>query len=82
MTTIAIIYASGVAFFLTQAALYAKVSRQRIIGALIWPLIVLVLPSIIRAYREGRRQMEATLRFDERMGLKSICIGDLWGVGR
>lgn len=82
MIYLAIIYISGAVFFLLQAYVYAKVSRQRIIGALIWPLIVLALPAIIRAYIEGRRQMEATLRFDERMGLRSICIGDLWGIGR
>lgn len=38
MIYLAIIYISGAVLFLMQAHIYAKVSRERIIGALTWPL--------------------------------------------
>lgn len=51
--TILAIYAAGALFFLLQAYIYARVSRERIIGALTWPLLLIILPYIIRAYRGG-----------------------------
>lgn len=78
--TILAIYAAGALFFLLQAYLYARISRERIIGALTWPLLLFILPHIVRMYREGNMRMEATLHHDERMGVKSIRIGDRWGI--
>ena len=78
--TILAIYASGAVFFLLQAYLYARVTRERIIGALTWPVLILVLPHIIRMTIIGYRRMEATLEHDERMAISSIRIGDRWGI--
>ena len=80
--TLLAIYAAGALFFLIQAHLYAEVNRERIIGALTWPVLVFVLPHIIRMSIIAYRQAEATLRYDERMAIKSIRIGDRWGIGR
>lgn len=81
MTYLAIIYASGAVFFLIQAYLYARINRERIIGALTWPLLLFVLPLIVSKYMEGLEVEEAKLRFDERLRCKSIRIGDRWGIG-
>jgi hypothetical protein len=80
MTTILAIYLAGALFFLLQAYIHARVSRERIIGALTWPLLLFIIPYIVRAYRVGRDRMEPTLRYDERMGIKSMRIGDRWGI--
>lgn len=82
MTTILAIYAAGALFFLLQAYLYARINRERIMGALTWPLLLIILPYIFRAYRGGLAREEAKLRFDERLRCKSIRIGDRWGIGQ
>ncbi len=79
--TLLAIYASGAAFFLLQAYIYARISRERIIGALTWPLLLFIFPHLVRAYMRGKNEMERTLRFDEQSGCKSIKIGDRWGIG-
>lgn len=73
MIYLAIIYISGAVFFLMQAHIYAKVNRERIIGAVTWPILIFALPVIIGAYLEGRREGGC--------GLMSIKIGDRWGIG-
>ena len=73
MIYVAIIYISGAVFFLMQAHLYAKVNRERIIGAVTWPILIFALPVIIGAYLEGCREGGC--------GLMSIKIGDRWGIG-
>lgn len=74
--TILAIYASGAVFFLLQAYVYAKITRERIIGALTWPMLLFVLP---RLYFEWAQE-KANLCMDERMAIKSIKIGDRWGI--
>ena len=81
MTYLAIIYASGAVFFLLQAYLYARINRERIIGALTWPLLLIILPHVVRYYCGMLEREEAKLRFDERLKCKSIRIGDRWGIG-
>lgn len=78
--TILAIYASGAVFFLLQAYVCAKITRERIIGALTWPMLLLVLPHIIRMTIIGYRRMDASLEQDERMAISSIRIGDRWGI--
>ena len=81
MKTFVIIYLSGVVFFLAQAAIYARVSRERIIGALTWPVLVFVLPYIVHAYRHGVSEFSRTLRYNEGARVKSFRVGDRWGIG-
>ena len=76
--TILAIYTAGALFFLIQAHLYAKVTSERIIVALTWPLLIFVLPAL---YREWARE-KADLCIDERMAIKSFKIGDRWGIGQ
>ena len=81
MTTIIAIYAAGALFFLLQAYLYAKVSRERIIGALTWPVLLFIIPHVIYFVREANKITDARLRYDERAAWKSMKIGDRWGIG-
>lgn len=84
--TITIIYLSGVIFFLLQAYRYARVSFRRVRGALLWPVLLIILPQLIVYYRVATKQEEAKLRYDQRLGLRCVCIGRkdgdyLWGIG-
>ena len=84
--TMLIIYISGVLFFLSQAYLYARVGKQRIIGALTWPILIVLIPHCVMYYRDMLREEEKKLRFDERVGIKSFRIGGngkdyRWGIG-
>ena len=69
----AIIYASGVVFFLAQAHIYARVTRERIIGALTWPMLIFAVSALVRAYMAGREEGGS--------GMVSFKIGDRWGIG-
>ena len=80
--TILAIYAAGAIFFLIQAHIYARVTRERIKGALTWPVLIFALPHIIRMIRIQYRREAATLAHDESMAIKSIHIGDRWGIGK
>lgn len=84
--TLLIIYLSGVFFFLLQAYRYARIGKQRIIGALTWPILILCLPQLINAYLVMTREAEKQLRFDERGSVKCLGIGKKdgeyrWGIG-
>ena len=84
--TITIIYLSGVIFFLLQAYRYARISWLRVRGALMWPVLLLILPQLIRHYKALYGQEEAKLRFDQRLGLRCVRIGGrngdyMWGIG-
>ena len=48
------IYLSGLIFFLAQAALYARLSMPRLLGAAVWPLAILCVPSIVSSVRYAR----------------------------
>lgn len=87
MTAILIIYLSGVAFFLSQALIYSRISGARIRGALAWPLLILVAPHLWTFYRSKKEHVENGLRYDERIGLKSMTLGHdngrfMWGIGK
>lgn len=84
--TLTIIYLSGVLFFLSQAYIYASVGKQRIIGALTWPILIVLIPHCVMYYRDVLKKKEAKLRFDGRLGIKSFRIGGdgkdyRWGIG-
>lgn len=79
--TLLAIYASGAVFFLLQAYIYARISRERIIGALTWPLLIFIIPHIIYFVRDTNKRIDARLRYDERAAWHSIKIGDIWGIG-
>lgn len=84
--TLLIIYISGVLFFLSQAHIYARIGKQRIIGALTWPILIVLIPHCVMYYRDMLREEEKKLRFDERVGIKSFRIGGdgkdyRWGIG-
>ena len=79
--TILAIYASGAVFFLVQAHLYARINRERIIGALTWPMLIFIIPHIVCFVRDTNKRIDARLRYDERAEWRSIKIGDRWGIG-
>lgn len=72
--TLTIIYLSGVIFFLIQAHKYAKVSWLLVRGALIWPVLLLILPQLIRHYKAMLEGEEAKLRYDQRLGCAACAL--------
>lgn len=84
--TLTIIYLSGVIFFLIQAHKYARICRQRIIGALTWPVLIPLIPYYVMRCRGKMRDAEARLRYDESVGLDNFRVGGdgkdyRWGIG-
>ena len=83
------IYLSGVAFFISQAAMYCGLSRKRIVGAVIWPMAIISLPFLYGAYKQSIDEIGRGPDWEPR--IKSIAWGRiatvnttrdmLWGVG-
>lgn len=87
MTTILIIYLSGVLFFLSQAIIYSRLSGARVRGAAAWPLLALVIPQWWMGYKALREHAENGLRHNERVRPKAMTLGDegcrfMWGIGK